>query len=240
MPQVSIIMPYYNAPAYIKEAVTSVINQSFQDWQLLIINDGSNLTASKYVKTIAALDTRILLLENSSNLGIAASRNIGIKRAEGRWIAFLDSDDVWYEDKLLAQLHIANKNNASCVFSSYNLINSSTEIIGNRTGPALVRFSDLKYHNYIGNLTGMYDTHVLGKVYQEDIVHEDYAMWLSILRNTQAICCQKYLAGYRLHASNSTRNKFRSIYNHFKVVRRFGFVRGVLYTAVHIIIAIRR
>ena len=99
-PLVSVIMPAYNAEKYIEEAVSSVLSQTYKNWELLILDDCSSDCTAEIAEYFASLDTRIRLLRNPQNMGVAKTRNRGFDIAKGEWIALLDSDDVWHSDKL--------------------------------------------------------------------------------------------------------------------------------------------
>lgn len=103
-PLVSVIMPAYNAEKYIEEAVSSVLSQTYKNWELLILDDCSSDCTAEIAEYFASLDTRIRLLRNPQNMGVAKTRNRGFDIAKGEWIALLDSDDVWHSDKLEKQL----------------------------------------------------------------------------------------------------------------------------------------
>lgn len=121
-PLVSVVMPSYNSEKYIPEAIHSVIAQTYENWELLIIDDGSTDSTANIVKQFSDIDSRITLYSNSKNMGVALTRNKGMDLAKGSWIALLDSDDVWHKDKLEKQLELAKKAGADIVYCSYCLI----------------------------------------------------------------------------------------------------------------------
>lgn len=208
---VSIIMPCYNGEKYISEAIKSVINQTFQDWELLVVDDNSTDNSVNLINSFIQNDTRIKLLHTEKSTGFPATpRNLGIKQAQGRYIAFLDCDDVWLPTKLEKQLPLLNGKNAVC-YSYYEKIAED----GKRTNrilkfPSLTTYKNLLKTCVIGNLTGIYDTQLVGKVYQKEIYQEDYVMWLDILhKSDKAICCEENLALYRLSNSSITSSKLK-------------------------------
>lgn len=183
---VSIIMPAHNAANTIKSSIESVLSQSFTDWELLVINDSSTDATEQIVTEYTRKDSRIKLLHTDKSVGKPFyPRNIGIKAAEGRFVAFLDSDDVWIPTKLEKQIPLFDDENVAIVFSYYEKF-SSVVVKSNRNrvikSPAYVSFKSALYGNPIGNLTGIYDTKKVGKVFYEDAGHEDYILWLTILR----------------------------------------------------------
>ena len=183
MATVSVIMPCHNGEKYLRKAVDSVLAQTYGDWELLIIDDvsfdGSRAIAEEY----CTKESRIKLLHTGQSTGKpATTRNVGIETASGRFIAFLDCDDQWLPGKLEHQLPLFEQQNCAAVFSFYKKMDSAGNVRSAViTSPASVDFGQLLDGNCIGNLTGIYDTAKVGKVYQKEIHHEDYLMWLQVL-----------------------------------------------------------
>lgn len=217
---VSVIMPAFNASKTISVSITSVLSQEYSNLELLVIDDGSDDETLTIVQSFCELDMRIRLLKMERNIGVAQARNKGIEQAAGRYIAFLDSDDWWEPNKLQEQISLLKTSDADCCHAYFRRVSNSTdkEIAVTRS-PKRVRLKDMQYSNQIGNLTGVYDTKRLGKFYQKDIRHEDYAMWLNILSNTDSVCVPKVLANYRVDTNSLSANKIRSIQWHFGVLR---------------------
>ena len=173
---VSIIMPAHNAAKTIRESIESVLAQTFTDWELLVINDTSTDETEQIVSEFTTNHSRIKLLQTDESVGKPYyPRNVGINSAEGRFIAFLDSDDVWLPTKLAKQIPLFDAENVAIVFSYYEKF-TSTEVESNRNrilkSPASVSFKSALYGNPIGNLTGVYDTMKVGKIFYEDAVLE--------------------------------------------------------------------
>lgn len=209
---VSVIMPLYNAEKYVEQAIRSVINQSFTDWELIVVNDCSPDNSATIVSKLADEDSRIKLLHTDTPSGSPTlPRNIGIKHAQGRYIAFLDSDDLWLPNKLAEQLQLFHNSDASVVYSYYKKMENNGEIRnGIVKSPRSVNYKQLLRGNVIGNLTGIYDTEKVGKHYFEHVGHEDYVYWLHILREGgYAMNTQKVHAVYRLTDNSVSRNKFK-------------------------------
>ena len=169
MAHVSIIMPAHNAVNTIKESIDSVISQTFDDWELLVINDSSTDKTEEIVSKYVRNDTRIKLLHTDKSVGKPFyPRNVGIQAAIGKIIAFLDSDDVWLPTKLENQLSLFEDKNTAIAFSYHEKFSSGqTDVNKNRIikSPKIVTFKSALYGNPIGNLTGMYDTQKVGKVF---------------------------------------------------------------------------
>lgn len=184
MSKVSVIMPCHNGEKYISDAINSVLNQTFSDWELLVVDDNSTDGSVNIIEDFCKKDTRIKLLRTEKSTGLpATARNVGINAASGRLIAFLDCDDMWLPTKLARQVLLFDIKNVAVVFSYYAKMNADGNY-GSSTisSPVFVSYEYMLNGNCIGNLTGMYDTQKCGKVFQKEIHHEDYVMWLEILK----------------------------------------------------------
>ena len=184
MDLVSVIMPCHNGALYIKNAIDSVLAQSYKDWELLVVDDASTDGSKALIESYCQKDSRIKLLSTEHSTGLpATARNLGIEEARGRYIAFLDCDDQWLPDKLEHQIPLFDKADCAVVFSFYKKMDKDGNVRPlTVTSPGVVDYNGLLGGNCIGNLTGIYDTAKVGKVYQKDIHHEDYLMWLQVLQ----------------------------------------------------------
>jgi len=214
MPNVSIIMPLYNSARFVKKAIESVISQTYQDWELLVINDCSKDESQSVVEDLAKRDSRIRMLHTDlPSGGPAIPRNLGVEQAQGRYIAFLDSDDMWYPKKLEEQLPLFEDPETVIVFSYYRKMREdegvSMEIV---KSPKRVNYRQLLKGNVIGNLTGIYDTQKVGKHYFMTVGHEDYVYWLHILKQGGfATNTQKLHGLYRITTGSVSNNKFKAM-----------------------------
>uniref|UniRef100_UPI0018ACDF51 glycosyltransferase family 2 protein n=1 Tax=Citrobacter sp. Res13-Sevr-PEB04-36 TaxID=2777960 RepID=UPI0018ACDF51 len=182
--EVSIIMPMYNAEHYVRESINSIINQTFKDFILYIVDDCSTDSSIQIAESFN--DPRIIIIKNTSNEGVARSRNKAIKCAQTKYIAFCDSDDLWHEQKLEKQILLLDGGKYNVVGSCYSTFTKDiSEITKLVSAPEIVFYHDMLKSNFIGNLTGIYNAFVLGKTFQEDIGHEDYVMWLAITKQSQ-------------------------------------------------------
>lgn len=194
---VSIIMPSYNTAAYIKQSIESVLKQSYTNWELIIVDDCSSDNTDEVVKSIN--DVRVKYLKNKKNSGAALSRNRALREAKGRWIAFLDSDDLWMTEKLEKQIRFMEKNGYHFSYTNYEEI----DIDGNKTGVKITgpkRITKIGMFNYCwpGCLTVMYDVSKVGLIQIEDIKkNNDYAMWLKVCKKTDCYLLDEYLGQYR-------------------------------------------
>jgi glycosyltransferase involved in cell wall biosynthesis len=204
----SVIMPAYNGAATIGRAIDSVLMQTDSDWELVVVDDGSRDATRTIVNALAESDSRIRLLVQPRNGGVASARNAGIDAATGRYIAFLDADDYWLPAKLARQRQ-AFLAGASVVFGSYFRDGAN----GRKQVPALARvdFRRLLRGNCIGNLTGTYDSAQLGRFHQQPIGHEDYLMWLEVVRKAgKAVGLAEPLAVYSEGGVSLSSNLMRS------------------------------
>ncbi|EIL2911072.1 TPA: glycosyltransferase family 2 protein [Vibrio alginolyticus] len=216
---VSIIMPSYNSDGTILESIQSVLSQTYKNWELIIVDDRSTDNTWQVIQTYADKYDNIRVYQNKENLGAGASRNFAIKKARGRFIAFLDSDDLWTEDKLAEQIPFMLENNYPLTYTHYSRFTSEEEL-SVVTAPEYTTYKKLMYSNVIGCLTAVYDTRALGKRYMPLIrKRQDMGLWLDILKDTpKAYCLPKPLAKYRMD-SGMTANKFSVLSYQWKFYR---------------------
>lgn len=219
-PLVSIITPSYNSEAYIKDAIESVLAQTYTNWEMIIVDDCSTDNTVKIVNSYN--DKRIQLVELDVNSGPAIARNTAIAIAAGRYLAFLDSDDQWLPEKLEKQLHFMQRNNIGFSFSNYEKISES----GNKTGstveaPTTIDYNRLLKDNVIGCLTVMLDREIVGQVSMINIrTRQDWVLWLDILkRGYLAHGIEETLALYRERNDSVSSNKIKMIKQNWRVYR---------------------
>ncbi len=230
---VSVIMPAYNSERYIRASIESVKEQTYSNWELLVIDDASEDQTSAIIKELAGADNRIKLLKNKENQGAGVSRNKGISQAIGEYIAFLDADDLWKPHKLQTQLEFMKENEVSICFSSYDLITEKgekrKEVI---QALPYVTYQKLLKSNYIGNLTGIYNAAELGKIYGPEIrKRQDWGLWLMAVKRAEiAKSIKEPLAIYRLRKNSVSGNKFEMLRYNFNIyheVLGFGFFKSL-------------
>lgn len=219
---VSIIMPSYNTGKFIKESIESVLKQTYTNWELLIVDDCSTDNTDKVVEPFLS-DERIKYFKNEKNSGAAVSRNKALREAKGRWIAFLDSDDLWLPEKLEKQIKFMERN--GCHFSYTNY--AEIDVEGNRNGVTVTgpkKITKTGFFNYCwpGCLTVMYDAKIVGLIQIKDIKkNNDYAMWLRVCRKADCYLLNEILALYRRGrtGSISTHSIKTMIGWHFKLYK---------------------
>jgi len=211
-PSVSIVMPAYNSECYIQFSIESVLGQTFPDWELIIVDDCSSDHTIEIIKKYKKADKRIRTIILNNNVGAAKARNIGIQAAIGRYMAFLDSDDIWNQNKLSVQIHFMQENQCPFIYSAYRKINETGEVIGDVGVPLRVSYKDMLKTCYIGCLTAIYDTKYFGKVTMPLLKkRQDYALWLKLLKMTECACgINESLAFYRVRKGSISSSKIRA------------------------------
>ena len=223
---VSIITPCYNGERFLAETIESVLGQTYANWEMLIVDDGSTDGTARVASEYAARDGRVQLFRQA-NAGTAAARNNGMCRARGRYIALLDADDLWDADFLERQLAFMREKDAACVCCSYRHIDENSREIQHPTAcMPQITLKDMAVMNRIGCLTGLYDAAPHGKVMlHEELrsIRDDYAYWYDIVKLAgTAYGNPAVLASYRVLPGSTTGNKLRL------VAKQFGFYRGYL------------
>ena len=218
----------FNSEAYISETINSVIDQTYKNWELLLIDDGSTDKTLQIVNQFVSQYPNIKLLKNDTNLGAAIARNKGIEAAKGKYIAFLDADDVWKPQKLQVQIAFMKTQDCDVSFSSYQQINEMGKPL-NKLIKALPELTYQKYlrSNYIGNLTGIYNAEVLGKIETPNLrKRQDWALWLQAIKKSgkPAKGIQESLAYYRVRKDAMSSNKINLLkYNYWVYRKGLGF-----------------
>lgn len=212
---VSVIMPSYNTAEYIKQSIQSVIDQTYTNWELIIVDDCSTDNTDEIVKSID--DDRIIYLKNEKNSGAAVSRNRALKEAKGKWIAFLDSDDLWLPEKLEKQLHFMKSNGYAFSYTDYRIQLNGVWQPYIYTGPDIVNKRKMKNYCYFSTITVMYDREKVGLIQISPVKkNNDYAMWLKIIDKTPCYRLPECLSFYIKHdGSISSGSKLRLIKHHY-------------------------
>ena len=234
MPEVSIILPSYNCENYISDTINSVIEQTFTNWELIVIDDCSRDKTISIVQDFVNVHDNIFLIKLKNNCGPAVARNRGIDFARGRFISFLDGDDLWLPKKLEIQLTFMKNNNYVFTYTSYDKI----DYLGNRFEhvgvPSRVSYFDLLKTCSIGCLSAIYDTSYFGKIHMPLIrKRQDYGLWLILLKSTNfAYGINTCLAQYRVHQNSISSNKFNVSLYTWRLFREFeglGFFPSLYY-----------
>ena len=236
---VSIIMPSYNTGKFIKETISSVINQTYNNWELIIVDDCSTDNTDDVVKTIK--DNRIKYIKNKENSGAAISRNVALREAKGKWIAFLDSDDLWKKDKLERQIKFMEKNNYYFSYTNYVEIDENSNSNGKKiTGPKKITRIGMSNYCWPGCLTVMYDSKKIGLIQIEDIKkNNDYAMWLKVCKKADCYLLNEDLAMYRKRTGSISNHSYKTLikwhYKLYKEVEKQNIICSIVNTCRNII-----
>ncbi|WP_418373279.1 glycosyltransferase family 2 protein, partial [Agathobacter sp.] len=222
---VSIIMAAYNAEKTIGKAIKSVLNQTYTNFELLVVDDASKDKTVKIVKKFCEQDKRVKLFLNDENKGISYTRKMALDNANGMWIAILDSDDEWAIDKLEKQFVLQKKENADLIFSGSAFMDEQGNTIDwYFKAPEKVGYRQLLKQNVISNSSALVRKELYEKNYViGDSMHEDFAIWLSILKNgVVAYGVDEPLLIYRLAKSSKSGNKFKAAMMNWNTYRFIG------------------
>jgi glycosyltransferase involved in cell wall biosynthesis len=231
-------MPCYNSENTIVKSIDSVLKQTYTNWEMIIVDDCSTDNSKIIVEEFCKIELRIKYYNTEFPSGSPTKpRNIAIEKAQGRFIAFLDSDDLWEPEKLKSQVELFNDEKVAIVFSNYEKINekgfSNNRII---TAPLLVDYKKLLKGNVIACCTCVYDTNKVGKKYFFKQGHEDYALWLEILRSGYIAKNSGLIsAKYRVRDSSVSSNKLKTIrwvYTIFRNNEKFSIFKSFFYTLI--------
>lgn len=218
---ISIITPSYNSEKYISKTIDSVLFQTYQNWEMIVVDDVSPDNSNKIIEEYCKKDNRINLIKLEQNSGAAVARNRAIKEAKGRYIAFLDADDMWKPNKLGKQIEFMRKNNYAFTYTAYEKIDENGLVFGEIGVPLKVSYNQLLKTCVIGCLTAVYDTNKLGKVYMPtNTKREDFATWLNILKKVDfAYGIKQNLSQYRVYKSQSSNKKVKMAKENWKLYR---------------------
>lgn len=227
-------MPCHNSGRFLIESLASVRSQTFDLWELIVVDDCSDDNSIEILKDFSAKDPRIKIIQLVKNSGAAVARNAGIAKAKGRYIAFLDSDDIWLPHKLEYQLGFMQSNAVAFSYSSYTKMDEFGRRLGCVGAPEKLDYLDLLKVCSIGCLTAMYDSEMLGKVYMPiSTKREDYATWLYILKKTDyAYGISDVLAQYRVYSTQSSAKKLKMAKENwylYREIEKLGVMRSAYY-----------
>lgn len=241
---VSIITPNFNGEKFIIDTIKSVQAQTFSNWEMIIVDDNSVDNSVLLIEGYINSDSRIKLIKNKNNQGAAVSRNTAIECSNGRFIAFLDGDDLWKPNKLSVQIKYMIENDLPFSYSFYDQISEETEFIKKIENlPKKIGYDQLLSKNIIGCLTAVYDTDYFGKIYMPLIrKRQDFGLWLKLLKRTEfGYCIQQNLAQYRIRENSVSSNKIDLVRYHWYLyynIEKFGFFRSIFLILQYIYINI--
>lgn len=231
MPLVSIITPAWNASRTISDTIASVQAQTLPDWEILVVDDCSTDKTAEIVEDIARSDGRIRLIRQQENGGPALARQVALDHASGRFVAFLDSDDLWLPPKLERQIAFMQEREAALSYTAFRRISEDGQRIGRiHSVPATLTYRELLANTAIACLTAMIDRKVAGEIRIENVPYDDFALWLSILkRGHVAYGLQEDLARYRVRVGSVSSRPLRSagwVWDIYRKVERLSFAEA--------------
>ena len=218
-------MAAYNAENTIGQAITSVIQQTYADFELIIINDCSTDRTVDVINEFIKKDARIRLINNSKNMGVSYTRKHGLDEAKGSWIAILDSDDLWLPEKLAKQVEFQKKTNADLLYTGSGFMNVDGKQINWKLNvPEVITYRQLLKQNILSNSSALVRKDLYEKYYAVgDDMHEDFAIWLQILRNgIKAYGINEPLLVYRLDDKSKSGNKLKAAMMNWNTYRYIG------------------
>ena len=244
MSLVSVIIPYFKKKKFIEKTLNSVLNQTYQDFEVILIYDDENKNDLKFIDSLVNKNPKIKIIENIKNLGAGLSRNIGIKNSSGSIIAFLDSDDYWMPDKLDKQINFMRKNNYKFTYCNYKKINNDKEI------PVFskkkkVSFNDLLTDCNIGLSTVLLDKTIINEnLFPPLKTKEDYTAWLKLTKNNlDAYNFPEYLVVWNYSEKSLSSNLKQKLIDGFKVYHyymNFNIIKSLYYLFLLTINSIKR
>ncbi len=231
MSLVSIIIPYFKKKKYIESTINSILNQKYQNFEIIIVYDDKDKSDLKILKSIKELDRRIKIIINKLNIGAGLSRNKAMKLAKGKYIAFIDADDLWMPNKLKKQVAFMEKNKINISHTSYTIINEQDLKTSFRKAQKL-KFNDLIYSCDVGLSTVMIKKNLLIKDFFPNLkTKEDYVLWLKLSKKGYVFYpLKENLVSWRQTTqslSSSLSQKLKDGYKVYKIYLKFSFVNSI-------------
>lgn len=220
---VTVVMPVYNAEKFLAKAIESVLCQTYRNVELLVIDDCSTDGSLHIAQSYEAKDRRVCVLQNEKNINVAKTRNYGIQKAQGDFIALLDSDDVWEPQKLELQMELLERENAGIAYCSYDFIDESGKsILKPFLVPKETNFNKMLYGNDIGCSTVLIRADMFKKhLFHPDCYHEDYALWMEMLKdNVKAVGLTEVYVHYRKVTGSRSDNKINAAKERWNIFRK--------------------
>lgn len=241
-PLVSIITPVYNCEKYVEETIKSVLSQGYENWEHLIVDDASTDGTRKLLDKYQDIDPRIKVIHLEQNGGVANARNVGIYTAKGEYVAFLDSDDLWKENKLEQHMKFIRDNHLYFSYTAYDVMDEQGRYLKSITPSKLrVNYEQLLYTNVIPCCTVIIKAELIKKEKMPKIKHEDYAAWLNVLKNNgiEAVALPETLSKYRKVKGSVSANKWKTIgwnWNIYRYNQQLSFFKSVKYLAYFVVL----
>ena len=244
---VSIITPLYNSEEFIKKTVNSILSQTYTNWEVIVVDDASTDKSVAIIQEFIKGDDRVKLLRLYNNVGAAQARNRALELCGGRFVAFLDSDDIWHPKKLEKQLEFMLTKNIPISYTSYELINESGYLTGHviKSIPRLTQMDYLK-NTIIGFSTSMIDTKMVGKNFRFMNIRtrQDTSLWITLLgRGYIAYGMNEVLVKYRVHSNSISSDKYKAVkqvWNLYFNIHKLGFFKSLYCFILYLYNAIKK
>ena len=229
---ISVIIPYYKKKLFFKKTLNSISGQKLKNFEIIIIYDDEDKADLDYIKLIIKNKNNIKLIINHKNLGAGESRNRGIKIAKGKYLAFIDADDIWRKNKLNTQYNFMKKNNIKISHTSYNIIDSKDKIIGTRPAKKIQNYKDLISSCDIGLSSVMLKKEILkNQKFPKLITKEDYLLWLNLSKKYLIYGINSNLVKWRKTEKSLSSNKFQKLKDAFTIYyhqENYGFINSII------------
>ena len=243
MPLVSVIIPYFKKRDFIRNTLESILNQTLQNLEIIIVYDDENEEEYNFLRTFINSEKKIKLIKNPKNLGAGISRNIGIKNSSGKFLAFIDADDLWLPKKLEKQIHFMTQRNIDFCFCGYfkKLSNRSIEI---KTLNDEISYNDLLWSNEIGLSTVILKKEIIEEnLFPNLKTQEDYVAWLKLTKKLNAYNLNETLVIWNKVNNSLSANFFQKIQDCFRVYRdyeKFNFIKSLYHLFILSLNSIKR
>lgn len=244
-PKLTVITPVYNAEEFLGETIESVLNQTYENFEYLLIDDCSTDSSAAIVKRYEEKDARIKYIKLNENSGAAVARNKGLKKARGRYVAFVDSDDIWYPEKLEKQLAFMQENNRGFTYTKYERISEQGEVLGTPNFPKKLNYTGLLKNTAIACSTVVIDKNVIGD-FRMPLVRkgQDTATWLQILKeHDYAYLVDEVLNQYRSREGSLSSDKFGALkrtWNTYRNLEELPLYKAIYYFVFYSLNAVKR
>lgn len=242
---VTVITPVYNSEEFLKETIESVMNQTYENLEYILIDDCSTDRSATLIRKYQEKDSRIQYIKLKKNSGAAVARNTGLENAKGRYIAFIDSDDVWYPEKLKKQIKFMQENNVAFTYTKYERLSEKGEVTGAPSFPQKLNYSGLLKNTAIACSTVIIDRKIIGD-FRMPLVRkgQDTATWLKILRNHEyAFLIDEVLNQYRSREGSLSDNKISALkrtWNTYRNIEKLPLYKAIYYFSFYVWNAVKR
>jgi teichuronic acid biosynthesis glycosyltransferase TuaG len=235
MKLISIILPYYKKKIFIEKTINSVLSQTYRNYELILVYDDNDKKDLIFIKKLINKNSKIKIIVNTENLGVAKSRNLGVLKSSGDYICFIDADDLWEKNKLKIQLEFMKKNKCYISHTNYKIINNKGNIIGLMKTKDILKYKNLIYSCDVGLSTVMIDAKLKSKIKFPNIkTKEDFILWLKLSRNFSFYGVPKFLVSWRKGEFSYTYiiQKFKDAFQLYWRYEKFNFFKSLFYTLI--------